>query len=194
MATMKFNKPIPTNGDAKTIVDIPTANIPTPIDNDLEPFDICLDDAPSIILAIPANNRPTPSKITKNPVAYSGKARTAALNPMTRAPKMMFPTLEDFDWTGENPVTILSIPITIRAAASDIDTVATPTVGYIITESASPMATTPRPICTNLSHDGWRLFNCPFASINFITLAINIRRAHCTAYTAHVNRTVSKIK
>ncbi len=84
MATMKFNKPIPTNGDAKTIVDIATVNIPTPIDNDLEPFDTCLDDAPSIILAIPANNRPTPSK-------------TAALNPITRAPKMMFPAREDFD-------------------------------------------------------------------------------------------------
>jgi hypothetical protein len=97
MAIMKFNKPIPNNGDAKTIVDIATANIPTPIDNDLEPFDTCLDDAPSIILAIPANNRPTPSKITKNPVAYSGNARTAALNPITRAPKMMFPARENFD-------------------------------------------------------------------------------------------------
>ncbi len=44
--------------------------------------------------------------------------------------------------------------MTIRAAASATDTVATPTLGYIITESASPMATTPRPTCKNLSHDG----------------------------------------
>ena len=56
IATMKFNNVMPSTEDANTIVDIATANMPTHIDNDLEPFDTCLDDAPSIILAIPANN------------------------------------------------------------------------------------------------------------------------------------------
>jgi hypothetical protein len=43
ITTMKFNKAMPSNGDTKTIVDIATANMPIPIDNDLELFDTCLD-------------------------------------------------------------------------------------------------------------------------------------------------------
>ena len=169
IATMKFNKTIPNNGDAKTITDIATANMPTPKDNDLELFDMCLDDAPSIIFAIPANNRPIPSKMTKNPVAYSGKARTPTLTPITKPPRMKFPTREDFSWFGEKPLTTLSIPMTISAAARTTDIVATPTLGYIITDSANPTAITPRPTCKNLSHDGDRL-------LNFLSTSISVMR------------------
>ncbi len=52
---------MPGNGDPNTRNDITTTNAYS-IDNDLEPFDKDLDDAPSIILVIPANNRPMPSK------------------------------------------------------------------------------------------------------------------------------------
>lgn len=154
IATMKFKKAMPSNGDANTIHEIDTANMPTPNDNDLEPFEIFLDDTPSIILASPANNKPIPSKITKNPVANNGKARTVAPSPITIAPRMIFPAREDFERFGENTVAILSMPTTINAAARATDTVATPTLGYTITESANPMAITPRPTCKNLSHDG----------------------------------------
>lgn len=132
IATIKFKSTMPTNGDAKTINDIAAANTPTPINNDLEPFDTCFDDIPSIILAIPANNRLMPSIITRNPAANNGKARTTALNPITKAPRIMFPALEDFDWFAENPVAILSIPISSSAAARTMDTVATPTLGILL--------------------------------------------------------------
>ena len=62
IATTKFKKTTPSNGDANTIKDIAIANAPTPSDNDLEPFETFLDDAPSIILAIPANSRPIDNK------------------------------------------------------------------------------------------------------------------------------------
>lgn len=150
---------MPTNGYAKTINDIATANTPTPINDDLQPFDTCFDDTPSIILAIPANNRLMPSIITRNPAANNGKARTTALNPITKAPRIMFPALEDFDWFAQNPVAILSIPITSSAAARTMDTGATPTLAYTIIESDNPTAITPRPICKNLSHDGGERLN-----------------------------------
>jgi hypothetical protein len=164
-ATMKFKSTMPTNGDAKTINDTATANTPTPINNDLEPFDTCFDSTPSTILAIPANNRLMPSIITKNPAANNGKARTPALNPITKAPRIMFPAREDFDWFAENPVAILSIPITISATARATDKVAIPTLGYTITESDNPTAITPSPICKNLSHDGGERLNALFTSM-----------------------------
>jgi hypothetical protein len=179
IATTKFKNITPSNGDARTIHDIATANMPTPSDNDLEPFETFFDDAPSIILAIPANNRPMPSKIAKNPVAYSGKARTVAPNPITMAPRMIFPAREDFERFGENTVAILSIPTTINAAASTTDTVATPTLGFTITESANPMAITPSPTCKSLSHDG--VCRCTFlTSIFIILLYTDIKSMTCS--------------
>ena len=100
IATIKFKKTMPSNGDAKTIPDITTANIPTPIDNDLEPFETFLDDTPCTILTIPANSRPIASTTTRKPVANNGNATTVAANPITKAPRMILPTRDDSGWVG----------------------------------------------------------------------------------------------
>ena len=158
--------------------DIATANMPTPSDNDLEPFETFFDDAPSIILAIPANNRPMPSKITKNPVAYNGKARTVAPNPITIAPRMIFPAREDFERFGENMSLFSQYLQLLILPASTTDTVATPTLGFTITESANPMGITPSPTCKSLSHDGACRCNSFLTSIFIILLYTDIRSMH----------------
>ena len=88
---------MPIDGAANTITDIAIANMPTPIANPLDVFELFLDVDPCMTLAIPANNRPNDNKMATKPVAYNGKARTVAPNPTTKAPRMTLPTLEDFE-------------------------------------------------------------------------------------------------
>jgi hypothetical protein len=87
--------------------------------------------------------------LTNTPVVNRGNAKTAIPNRAAKAPRPIFPNLEDFDcWSdGVKPVTNLSIPITSNVIDSKKVIVAIPTRGLEIIASDSAMAIPPSTIC-----------------------------------------------
>jgi len=101
-----------------------------------------------MILAIPMKSRPRASKVTNAPVVNTGNAKTAIPNIAAKAPKPIFPNLDDFDCSdGAKPVTNLSIPTTSNVIESRKVIVAIPTLGLEIIASDSAMAIPPSTIC-----------------------------------------------
>ena len=102
-----------------------------------------------MILAIPMKSRPRASIVTNTPVVNTGNAKTAIPNKVAKAPKPIFPNLDDFGCCsdGVKPVTNLSIPTTSNVIESRKVIVALPTLGLEITASDSAMAIPPSIIC-----------------------------------------------
>ena len=102
-----------------------------------------------MILAIPVKSRPRASRVTNTPVVNRGNARTAIHNIAAKAPRAIFPNLDDFECFDSVviPVTILSIPTTSNVIESRKVRVAIPTPGFTITASDSAMAIPPSTIC-----------------------------------------------
>jgi len=101
-----------------------------------------------MILAIPMKSRPRASKLTNTPVVNRGNATTAIPNRAAKAPRPIFPNLDDLDCSdGVKPVTNLSIPTTSNVIESRKVIVAIPTPGLEIIASDSAMAIPPSTIC-----------------------------------------------
>jgi hypothetical protein len=94
-------------------------------------------------------SRPRASKVTNTPVVNRGNAKTAIPNKAAKAPRPIFPYLDDLGCCSDraNPVTNLSIPTTSNVVESRIVIVAIPTLGLEITASYSAMAIAPSTIC-----------------------------------------------
>ncbi len=102
-----------------------------------------------MILAIPMKSRPRASKVTNTPVVNTGNAKTVIPNRAAKAPRPIFPNLDDFGCCadGVKPVTNLSIPTTSNVTESKKVIVAIPTLGLAITASDNAMAIAPSTIC-----------------------------------------------
>jgi hypothetical protein len=100
-----------------------------------------------MILAIPMKSRPRASKLTDTPVVNIGNAKTAIPNRAAKAPRPIFPNLDDFGCSdGIKPVTNLSIPTTSNVMESRKVIVAIPTLGLEIIASDTAMAIPPSTI------------------------------------------------
>jgi hypothetical protein len=94
-------------------------------------------------------SRPRANKVTNTPVVNRGNAKTAIPSRAAKAPRPIFPYLDNLGCFSDrvNPVTNLSIPTTSYAIESRIVIVAIPTLGLEITASDSAMAIAPSTIC-----------------------------------------------
>jgi len=102
-----------------------------------------------MILAIPMKSRPRASKVTNRPVVNRGNAKTAIPNKAAKAPRPIFPNLDDLDCCpdGVKPVTNLSIPTTSNVIERRKVIVVIPTLGLEIIARDSAMAIPPSTIC-----------------------------------------------
>jgi hypothetical protein len=148
MPNTNVKRNTPNAGDAKTIKDTAKDNTPTPTRKPFDHFEVFLSEMPWMILAIPVKSRPRASKVTSTPVANRGNAITAIPNKAAKAPRPIFPNLDDFEcFDSVRPVTNLSIPTTSNVIESRKVRVAIPTPGFTITASDSAMAIPPSTIC-----------------------------------------------
>jgi hypothetical protein len=101
-----------------------------------------------MILAIPVKSRPRASKVTNTPAVNRGNAITAIPNKAAKAPRPIFPNLDDFEcFDSVRPVTNLSIPTTSNVIESRKVRVAIPTLGFTITATDSAIAIPPSTVC-----------------------------------------------
>ena len=101
-----------------------------------------------MILAIPMKSRPRARKVTSTAVVNTGNAKTAIPNRAAKAPRPIFPNLDDLRCSdGVKPVTNLSIPTTSNVIESKKVIVAIPALGLEITARDSAMAIPPSTIC-----------------------------------------------
>ncbi len=117
----------------------------------LDHFDISLFVVPCTILAIPSNNIPAASKVTKTSVVDNGYARTEKPNPMTIIPNIILHIREDVFRRGSSPATILSAPAASKLIESRKTRVVMPVLGLAIIARDKAIAITPKTICAILN-------------------------------------------
>ncbi len=142
-------------GCAKTMRDIMMLNTPTKRRAALDQPALLLSTNPCINLAIPLNNRAIAPNTIKNAADSSGYAIATEASINTSTPIPIFTILDDtLVDAADIPFAILSIPTMNRTTEISITTVTIADAGEANAAIESPIETSPKTTCKNLSHRG----------------------------------------